>query len=227
MAVKIDNKFVLRITVYIASLAILAMAVTIAINSKLGVSPVNSLPFVLAHVLNVPLSTSIIIVYTFFVLLQIAILRKEFKPYLLLQIVFAITFGFFVDFFKFVLGDFALPTYPGKLVMVLFSALCIGIAVAMYTSVNLLPLPMEGLTSAISAAFKGKIKSHIVRLACDSTLVLTAISLSMIFLGSLVGIREGTVITALLVGPIVGLAQRYITPSIEKAVFDKTTPVIV
>ena len=224
MLVKINHQFVLRITIYLFSLALLAMGVAIAINSDLGVSPVNCLPYALAQILEVPLSTSIIIVYTIFVLLQIAILKKDFKPYLLLQLVFAVIFGYFVDFFKLILGDLRLPGYVGQLTMVIISAVCIGVAIAMYLSVRLLPLPMEGLVSAITIALKGKVKFSVVKTVCDSASVIIAASLSWIFLGKLVGVREGTVITALIIGPIAGLAQKYITPTIEKAVFDKTIP---
>ena len=222
---KVNRRFILRVTVYIFSLALLAFGVAVSVNSNLGVSPVNSLPYALSQILKVPLSTSIIIVYTVYVLLQVAILRKDFKPYLLLQLVFAVIFGYFVDFFKFVLGDFRLPGYFGQLTMVVISAVLIGTAVAMYLSVRLLPLPMEGLVNAIVIASKGKVKFSFVKTACDSISVLLAASLSMIFLGKLVGVREGTVITALLLGPIAGLAQQYITPSIDKAVFAKTTSV--
>jgi uncharacterized membrane protein YczE len=225
MLVKIDNQLPLRVSIYIFSLAVLAFGVAMAINSNLGVSPVNSLPYTLSHIWQVPLSTSIIIVYSTYVLLQILILRKDFKPYLLLQLVFSFIFGYFVDLFKLVLGDFRLPTYIGQLFMVGIGALCIGMGVAMYMSVNLLPLPMEGLVGAITEAFKGKVKFHVIKLIMDCSHVVLAATLSMIFLGKLVGIREGTVITALLIGPIVGLIQKHVTPIIDKALFDKTTPV--
>jgi uncharacterized membrane protein YczE len=158
-------------------------------------------------------------------LLQIMILRKDLKLYLLIPLLFAIVFGYFVDFFQWVLGDFILPTYLGQLVMVVFSAFCIGSGIAMYMSVHLIPLPMEGLVGAITEALKGKVKFFVVKLTVDCINVVLAMILSMIFLGKLVGIREGTVITALLLGPIVGLVQKLVTPIIDKAFFDKTTPV--
>ncbi len=49
----------------------------------------------------------------------------------------------------------------------------------------------------------------------DSSLALIAILLSLVFLHAVVGIREGTVIAALLVGPLVRLfspAWRIFTP---------------
>jgi uncharacterized membrane protein YczE len=225
MPVKIDNQLPLRVTIYIFSLALLAFGVAFAINSNLGLSPVISLPYVLGYVLHVPLSTSIIIVFSIYVLLQIMILRKDLKLYLLIPLLFAIVFGYFVDFFQWVLGDFILPTYLGQLVMVVFSAFCIGSGIAMYMSVHLIPLPMEGLVGAITEALKGKVKFFVVKLTVDCINVVLAMILSMIFLGKLVGIREGTVITALLLGPIVGLVQKLVTPIIDKAFFDKTTPV--
>lgn len=181
------------------------------------------MPYVLSHILAVPISTTIILVYSFYVLLQALILKRDFKLFMFLQVVFVVIFGYLVDFFKFMLGGFRLPGYVGQLGMVVFSAVCIGVSVGIYLCVEVMPLPMEGLAGAVTAALRGKAKFSTVKMSLDCGSVFIAFVLSLIFLGKVDGIREGTVITALLLGPIVGLTQKYITPSIRKVVFPKTT----
>ena len=53
----------------------------------------------------------------------------------------------------------------------------------------------------------------------DCTSVAAAIVLSFQFLGGLDGIREGTVLTALLVGRTTGYLRRFLSPLIRKVCF--------
>ena len=59
----------------------------------------------------------------------------------------------------------------------------------------------------MAKAFKkefGKIKPY-----CDVSFVLIAAGLSIVFLGYLAGVREGTVISAIIIGPIVRFFKKY------------------
>ena len=85
-----------RLGIYTLGLLILAFGIALAVNCKLGVSPVSSLPYVVSLIFNVSLGTCTTIVYATYVLLQMVLLRK-FQPALLLQLVFSTIFGWFVD----------------------------------------------------------------------------------------------------------------------------------
>lgn len=68
-------------------------------------------------------------------------------------------------------------------------------------------LPGDGFIVAISKALKkefGKVKPY-----CDVSFVITAAILSVVFLGYLAGVREGTVLSALIIGPIVRIFKKY------------------
>ena len=45
-------KFVKRIVIYLAGLFFVALGVAFSVNSNLGVSPVNSLPYVVSRILG-------------------------------------------------------------------------------------------------------------------------------------------------------------------------------
>ena len=102
-----------KVAVYAVGLLFMAFGVAFSVNSGLGVSPVNSLPYVVSLVLGVDMGSCVIAVFCFYVLVQILIYRRDFKWVNLTQILFSTLFGYFVDFAKAVVGDFALPTYPG------------------------------------------------------------------------------------------------------------------
>ena len=205
-----------RLGIYTLGLLILAFGIALAVNCKLGVSPVSSLPYVVSLIFNVSLGTCTTIVYATYVLLQMVLLRK-FQPALLLQLVFSTIFGWFVDGAKYVLGDFCLPTYFGQLAMLAASIVLIGFSLVLYIDVKLAPMPAEGLVGCLADKL-GRPFSQ-MKTAFDCTSVLLAAVLSLIFLGGLVGIREGTVLTALLVGKMMGVLRKFAGPVIRKVCF--------
>ncbi len=209
-------KLAARLGIYCLGLLILAFGIALAVNSDLGVSPVSSLPYVVSQIAGISLGTCTIIIYALYVLLQMAISRK-FQPTLLLQLVFSTIFGYFVDGAKFILGDFCLPTYLGQLAMLAASIILIGFSLVLYIDVKLAPMPAEGLVGCISA-INGRPFSQ-MKTAVDCTSVLIGAVLSIIFLGRLTGIREGTVLTALLVGKMMGILRKFVGPWIEKICF--------
>lgn len=205
-----------RLGIYCLGLLVLAFGITLAVNSNLGISPVSSLPYALSQILGVSLGTCSTIVYTIYILAQMGLSRK-FQPILLLQLVFSTIFGYFVDAAKLIVGDFMLPTYFGQLAMLAVSIFLISLSLVLYIDVKLTPMPAEGLISCI-ADRTGKTFPK-VKTIFDCTSVLIAAALCLVFLGKVAGIREGTVLTALLASRLMGWIRRYLSPLIEKTCF--------
>ena len=205
-----------RLGIYCLGLWVLAVGIALSVNCKLGVSPVSSLPYVLSQIVNVSLGTCTTIVYSVYILAQMVMSRK-FQPMLLLQLVFSTLFGYFVDAAQFLLGDFCLPTYFGQLVMLAARILLIGFSLVLYIDVKIAPMPAEGLVGCI-AEKTGKPFSN-MKTMFDCASVVAAIVLSLLFLGKLSGIREGTILTALLAGRMMGFLRKWIGPWIGKVCF--------
>lgn len=219
---KIDKRIVYRILIYILGLMFLAFSVAIAINSNLGVSPVNSLPYIISQISGFAMGRCVTAIFLFFILLQILLLRRRFQWHNLLQIIFAAIFGYLVDFAKWVIGGFSIPTYPGQLTMLAISIVLIGVGITLYVNTRLIPLPTEGLSLALTEVI-GKIKFHNIKIIIDCIIVLTGAVLSLVFLDTLIGIREGTVITAVFVGKVIGIVQKPLKPLIERICFQEQT----
>ena len=210
------EKLAARLGIYCLGLLVLAFGITLAVNSNLGISPVSSLPYALSQILNISLGTCSTIVYALYILAQMVLSRK-FQPILLLQLVFSTIFGYFVDAAKWIVGDFMLPTYLGQLAMLGISIFLISLSLVLYIDVKLTPMPAEGLIACIADKV-GKPFPKIKTLF-DCTSVLVAAILCLVFLGKISGIREGTVLTALLAGRLMGRIRRYLTPLIQKVCF--------
>ena len=204
-----------KVAVYAVGLLFMAFGVAFSVNSGLGVSPVNSLPYVVSLVLGVDMGSCVIAVFCCYVLVQIVIYRRDFKWINLTQIVFSTLFGYFVDFAKAVVGDFALPTYPGQLIMLAVSMVFVALGVCLYMDAGLVNMPMEGMTNAIAERIVKK-PFHDVKVAVDCLAVAAAILLSFVGLGGLEGIREGTLLCALLVGKMMKPMQKVLAPLVAR-----------
>ena len=210
-------QFLIRVLVYCLGLLSLAFGVAVSVNSNLGVSPVNSLPYVVSQILQVQMGTCVTVIFCSYILLQAVILRKEFHPINLLQILFSTLFGYFVDFAKMVLGGFAIPTYAGRLVMLAVSIVLIALGVLLYMEVQLVPMPMEGLSSTIAKKLGKPFPT--MKSVVDCVVVAVGVVLCFVFLGRLDGIREGTIVTAIVTGKLVGVLKKPISPVIRKLCF--------
>lgn len=204
-----------KVAVYAVGLLFMAFGVAFSVNSGLGVSPVNSLPYVVSLVLGVDMGSCVIAVFCCYVLVQIVIYRRDFKWVNLTQILFSTLFGYFVDFAKAVVGDFALPTYPGQLIMLAVSMVLVALGVCLYMDAGLVNMPMEGMTNAIAERIVKK-PFHDVKVAVDCLAVAAAILLSFVGLGGLEGIREGTLLCALLVGKMMKPMQKVVAPLVAR-----------
>lgn len=197
---------------YFAGLLLIAFGVNISKTGGLGISPVSATPFAIETIWGVELGRATIGIYIVLVLIQIALLRRKFRPIQLLQILITFAFGFFITFTSrkyFLLSWLPTPgNYAAALSYTLFSAVIIGIGVSLYLIPKWIPLPAEGLAVAMTQMSGKALSIHDAKNFVDISLVLIAAALSLAMTGELVAVREGTVIVAVLVGRVVGIGNR-------------------
>ena len=195
-----------RIFFYLVGLFLVALGISISIRSNLGVSALNSLPYVLSVILHINMGIIVAIVFSLYVVFQILILRRAFKPVQLLQFVVSLLFGYFVAFCNTLVAWITPTHYLMSIGLTASSVIIMGIGVTIYLSAEIVPLSAEGLVLVISQKL-GK-KFHTCKLGFDITLVLLSVAASLLGLKRLVGVREGTVIAAVFLGPIIGICMR-------------------
>ncbi len=135
-----------------------------------------------------------------FILLQILILRKNYKPVQLLQLAVAFAFGYMTDFAVWAVRGLTYSSYPQQWVYCLIGVVLVALGVSFEVTAKAVPVAGEGLILAICEAFP--IKFGTMKVIFDVTLVVIACVLSVLFLHGLFGVREGTLAAALLVGTI-------------------------
>ena len=97
----------------------------------------------------------------------------------------------------------------------------ITLGVLVYVSMELMPMPMEGLSLAV-ASKSGK-PFHRTKIIVDCAVVGSGILLSFLCTGRLVGIREGTILTAILVGKIIAVMRKPLAPVLHRIAFGSET----
>jgi uncharacterized membrane protein YczE len=195
-------RFLRRLLLYFLGNFVLALGVTVAVRSDLGITPVNSIAFVASRVFAVDHGLMTACVYGGYVLIQFAILRKEFHPINFLQIAVAMLFGSFVSITNRLLSFPTPEAYGLRILLMAASVVLIALGIVLYLRANLLPQPAEGLMLAIQKKIHWKV--HNVKLSFDSAIVAIAAALSLIAVHHVIGIREGTLIAMLGVGKVMG-----------------------
>lgn len=195
-----------RAACYLLGNFLVAFGVIISVKSRLGVTPVQSIPYVISRLSGVDQGLVTIGVYTFYVLVQAVILGRAFRPSGLLQILIAVLFGSFVTLCD-RLVTFAPPeAYYARLPLMCASVVLIAFGLLFYLTAELTPQPAEGLILAIAQLTGGQI--HNIKVALDCTMVAAAALLSFVVSGEVLGVREGTFIAMISVGKVLGLFLR-------------------
>lgn len=197
-----------RYLLFLAGLFVNALGVSLVTKASLGTSPISSIPYVLS--LNYPLTLGnfTIIFSIFLILLQLLILRKNFKIENVLQIPVSIAFGYFIDLTMYMFFWVDPQNYVVKLISLLAGCVVLGFGVYMEVLADVVMLPGESFVRAIVQTWNNNFGT--TKIIFDSSMTIMAGVLSVLFFGKLNGVREGTIMAALLVGFIARLFGKYL-----------------
>ena len=192
-----------RYLIFLVGLFVNSMGVSLITKANLGTSPISSIPYVLS--LNFPFTLGNFTIFfsIFLIALQLIILRKNFKLEHILQIPVSIIFGYFIDLTMILFSWVNPEAYIMKIVYLLIGCLILGVGVYMEVLADVVMLPGESFVRAIVLTWKTNFGT--TKICFDVSMSVIAAVLSFIFAGRLAGVREGTVIAALLVGFIARL----------------------
>ena len=213
MSLSKSSLLIKKILLNIVGLFIMSFGISLAINTNLGVSPVTSFPFSLGLVLGISTGTMSTIVFIIFIFFQLLILRRAFKLISAFQMVSSFIFGIFLDFFLNLLGYATPPTYIGQLAMLCASIIVLSFGLTLNVSSKIMPLPPEGLVLAV-VKVSGKPFSRL-KVYFDCSLLLMSMAITFLNFGYVVGVREGTVITAITIGRMIPLHKMWITKAFK------------
>ena len=213
-----------RYILLLASLPVNALGIVLVTIASLGTSPISSLPYVISKLS--PLSFGLLtwILNIIFVGIQAVFIKgthiPEKKNYILWQIPILTVFSVFVDIWMMLFEEMHSYTYLSHIGVMVIGCLCLVVGISWSVKANVAMNPGEGIIKVLSERIH--ISFGWTKFLVDSSLVVISGALSWIYFKEIVGLREGTVVAAFLVGPLV----RFTYPVwnfLEKWIADSST----
>ena len=189
---------------FTAGVLLNAFGVALITKAALGTSPISSLPYVLSLRFPVTLGQFTFLMNMLFILAQVLLLRKDFRPVQLLQVAVNVVFSLFIDVSMGLLSWMEVGVLPMRLLALVVGCAVLGFGISVEVAPRVLMVPGEGIVQAI-AVVTGRQFGN-VKTAFDATLVSTALLLSLLFFHQLQGLLFADVFVqgaAELVGDVV------------------------
>lgn len=192
-----------RYLVFFFGLVFSSFGVAFVTKGGLGTSPVTAIPYSVSLTLPVLTFGQWLIVWCLVqVAVQIILLRRQAKPVeMALQVVLAFGFGYFTDLSMLCLSGFQPEGYVWKVLSLLAGCAVMAFGIYLELIADVVMLSGDAFIRAI-AQVTGKEYGK-VKVVSDVAMAGTGAVICLVFLGNLAGVREGTVIAALIVGNII------------------------
>ena len=200
-----------RCSLFVVSLFINALGIDFITKALLGTSPITGVNYVLSLFTPLTMGQWTIIVNILFLLFELPFmtresLKEDMRPYLV-QIPISLGFGIFIDWAMNMLFWVAPVNFVQQLVYLLIGCCVLAMGITLEMKVNVAMTAGEFFVKVIAQRLKHPF--GYVKLGFDVTLVMLACVMSFLFSSTITGVGLGTVVSALLVGPIVHVVSPF------------------
>ena len=202
------NLNIKQIIIYVIGLIILGCGIDLNTKAALGISPVVSVAYNIAVIINAPIGVATFVYYLFLILVQYILLKGKLPKAQYLQIVASFLTSAALQLF-----DFWLPVAEGlpmKIVELAIGIIVTGIGASITVGMRLIPNPADGLANVIGDMFHKNVGFG--KNVLDAICVVTASLIGLICRHSLLGIGIGTLMAVIFTGRVYALVQ----PSIDR-----------
>lgn len=218
------DKFLLRrYALFVVSVSFNTLGISLITKALLGTTPITSVNYVLSMFTPLTMGQWTIIVNLLFVAFEALLMKREDfrndRRIFWLQVPVSLCFGMFIDWFMALLYWLEPQAYAWQLVCLAVGCFVLAFGIALEVKANVAMVSGEYFVRVISRRYHTDF--GYTKLGFDLSQVMIAAVFSLVFMSGIRGIREGTVVAALAVGPIVHWVTpflRFIEPWIgEKA----------
>ena len=197
-----------RVFNYIFGLFLISLGVGFSIKSNLGSTPVSTIPYTINVIWGIDIGIATIIFHIILVIIELILLRSDFKPKHFLQVFVGVLFGWFTSLSVYLTSLIPLPlNLLTGILLIIISTFLVALGLFFYVPANIIPLSVEGVTQAIAIVSNRPFPK--IKVYADVTYVVISAVLCYIFLGTLwasVGIC--TIISAIFVGTTLKYIQK-------------------
>lgn len=208
-------KSVQKLLIVVISMITTAVGASLGIKAAVGVGAWDALSLSVSGVIDMKVGTFSMIMNISCVLLQLILLKKEFKINHVVQIFVAILLGFVVNFMIYdVYSKFTIDSYWINVLLLILSVIICAASISVIMAINLVTFPLESVCMIISK----KINKNFgfIRQFVDVLSIVIALAVSFLFNESIT-VREGTVIAMILFGPLLNVFMKLMMPKLKSA----------
>lgn len=197
-----------RFILFILGSCIMSLGVVLVIQAGLGSSPISSIPYVISLLYPYTLGEMTFAINAFFVLCQWAILGRMTMP-LFLQLPTVLLFSVLIDICMYFFSWLVPTSYLGSIAFLFTASLIAALGITLVIVANLVILPGDGIVQVTAAKYG--IEFGYLKVGFDTSCVIISAIIALYVSGELCGLREGTLISALITGHFVRAWMRLLT----------------
>lgn len=206
-----DKNLIKKIAVCLIGSFVYAAGITVVKVCNLGISPITSAPYAFSFVVGQSLGTCTMYLNIILYIIQKVVLKKEYTlRKFLTQFILSSVFAVLIDFTGIMLGGFVPQSYIFRLLYLIFGCFVLAVGVCGVVMSDFGMLPGEGVAICIQKLTK--LDFGICKIIFDSSMVALALVVSLVFLGRIEGVREGTLISAFMIGWFARYVGRFLDP---------------
>lgn len=192
-----------RYTLFIIGLFVAAMGVALSTKAGLGTSPVASVPYSVSLMSGILTFGGWLNAWSVMqISVQVILLRSKCNPVeIVIQTILAFVYGYLTNFACFLIRDMQVTGYLWQFICMLAGCFVLALGIWIQLKGNVAMLPGEAMNRAISTVTGKKYEN--IKIFFDIVYILISAILGICFLGGLKGVREGSIVAAVLVGNII------------------------
>ena len=194
--------------IFLTGLFVVSLGVAFSAKAGLGTSPVASVPYSVSLAnRSLTFGQWLILLSLLQITLQVILLRKRCKPFeIAVQLAVAFVYGNLTDFSCGLLSGVNPVSYPARFALMLLGCAIVGLGIWIQYKGGVAMMPGEALNRAVSQVTGKRFED--VKIVMDVLYILVAAVICLVFAGRLEGVREGSIVAALLIGNMIRLYNR-------------------
>lgn len=209
-----------RYSLFLLSVWVIGLGISMITQSNLGTTAITSLPYVFSMLFPWSFGTFTMLANILWVLLQIIILRKNFETKQYLQFFVGPLLGISIDINGLILQSFQTSPYLARLIFVFIGCVILAFGIFLQLASRTIYNPTEGIVNALATTLNKPFGN--IKMTFDISLIVASVILSWIVLGNIAGIREGTLLSALLIGPFTNFFKNHFGPFVHSTLTETT-----
>lgn len=190
-------------SLFLIGLFIASMGVALSTKAGLGTSPVASVPYSVSLINHALTFGWWLNVWSLLqIAVQIALLRSKCKPLeISIQTVLALVYGYLTDFSCMLIDSIQANNYFMQFFLMMLGCFALALGIWIQYKGGVAMLPGEAMNRAISQVTGRRYEN--IKIFFDVLYILAAAVIGFLFFGKLEGVREGSIIAAVVVGNII------------------------